>query len=370
MKIAIVQFYSYHEEVLAPQIDFLCHKYEVFLAAPESVFKNDYIFHLLDSVSPIIFRDIKKNKLFTLFNKLSIIGKYQKLLNAHRQNNFDLVIFNTITKNFHYSLIKFYFKRLKKIQIIHNGKHFLKKNNLKFLNIFDNNLFLSQDIYKRFRETISPYSAPLNWFCPLLSEKFVSHNKPGIAFDSQYINIAVPGSVNEKRRNYSSLFAALENYRNKPALKFRIYLLGKISDRMLDKLKKHGIENIVFFYQKFISGCDMLNCIKNADAVAFLLDSGMGGSFHDYNNNKVSGTTNLCLSFGVPCIVSDEYKLETALQEKAVFYKNDNIASILENIENGSLTKGDFKKLSLLSVDKLYYYENQQKHYLNAIGLD
>ena len=371
MKIALVQFYEYHEEVLAPQISFLENDHNIFLAAPKTVFNNEYISFYRESFNSICFTEFKYLKSLVLFRIISIINKYIFLYKNHRKYRFDLIVFNTITKNFHYSLIHFLFNKVKNIQIIHN-LYPLTKNNGKYLNRFFNNLFLSHDIHQNFVNSIANANKETlsNWFCPLLPINFISDYKSeNIVFDNSVINIVIPGSVDERRRNYASLFEALKKYIYKKNLKFKIHLIGKISFTMIEKLKNYGIESLITYFTSYVSSKDMLYCIKNADAVVFLIDSKIGENYILYNNYKVSGTTNLCLSFGTPCVVSDEYKIENALRDKAIFYPNDDIGTVLEKIENGNLTKEHFSRLRSLPLNAEYSFENQKNRYLNALGI-
>ena len=371
MNIVLVQFYPYHEEVLAPQINFLHHdEHKLYIAAPESVFKNDYLINLKEYFVPVLFKNTYHRKFSFFFRIFSILKKYKILFKYHNKYHFDMIIFNTITKNFHYYLINKYFKNIKKIQIIHNSYPIIK-NKGKYLKLFYMNLFLSRDIHKYFLESLNLDNDDnlTGWFCPLLSDDNINKKNISINFNDSYINIVIPGVVNEERRNYNSLFNALEKYRNNTHLKFKVYLLGKISKEMIDKLINKGINDLLTYYTEFVSGDDMLNCIKNADAVAFLLDSKLGDNFSYYNKNKVSGNTNLCLSFGTPCIVSDEYLLENALKNKAIIYPNDNIDIIFDNIENGIVTKESLKELRSLNIDSQYSFSFQKKQYLKALGL-
>jgi hypothetical protein len=371
MNIALVQFYSYHEEVLSPQIDFLRHEHKLFIAAPSSVINNDYISCYKEQFEPILF---KKNGSSFLARLFSIFGKYIILNKAHKKYNFDIIIFNTITKYFHIKLINFFFKDIKKIHIIHNGKLYKSKlKRAKYLNNFYTNLFISHDIYNKFHDLSKndKKTPSINWFCPLLPSDIIKdYNSKNIVLNENDINIVIPGSVDIKRRNYFSLFKALEKYKNKNSLKFKIFLLGKIKPDTLDYLKLKGIDSLITYFTEYVGGHDMLYCVKKADAVAFLLDSGMGKSFLDYNSYKLPGAVNLCLTFSTPCIVSNELKLEFSLHDKAMFYMKDNIDSILEAIEDGSITKLDFDKLKSVTLDAQYGYLYQKEHYLKALGLN
>jgi hypothetical protein len=146
MKIALVQFYQYHEEVLAPQIDFLLLEHELFVAAPQEVFNNDYILAFETSITKVVFSNKKYNSKSILtvpFIILSIIIKYVHLFFIVKRNNIKIIIYNTINKRFHFFLIKILFRKTKNIHIIYNAQMFTTTKTIKSLSLFDKNLFLS-----------------------------------------------------------------------------------------------------------------------------------------------------------------------------------------------------------------------------------
>lgn len=370
MNIAIVQFYSYHEEILSPQIEFLINHCNIFLAAPANVFENDYIKPYINLIHPILFKNhnYNKSKLKFILRIYSILKKYFILFLNNSKYKFDLIIFNTINKDFHYTIINCLFKNCKKIQIIHNSYN-LNYNNFK---LFCNNIFLSHNIYEKSKNEPKIINKHINfaWFCPLLPLNLIENYKSNkIFFDPSLINIVIPGTVEAERRNYSSLFSALKKYKSKNELKFKIYLAGKINENMISVINNYKINHIITYFTEFISGKDMLYSIKNCDAVAFLIDSKLGDNFKYYNNYKVSGTVNLCITFNKSCIVSDEYSIEAALKNHVVTYQNDNFLTIFEKIEDGIITKEYFEKLNSKPIDEMYSFAFQQKQYLKSIGL-
>jgi hypothetical protein len=382
LNIALVQFYPYHEEVVGPQIDFLLRGNNLFLAAPKALFRNEYITAAAPSPPPhngrfkaIMFSDTKfpNSPFFAPFRLLSITLKYLKLYAYHLYHRFDMIIFVTLTKDFHFLFIKLFFGKAEKIHIMHNADYFLSPRTAKFLRPFKKNLLLSETAFKRFsKETASSIDPEkVDWFCPLLTAGLASGYQSAIMdTGGAVINIVVPGGVDKSRRNYASLFRAAEQFKNSGNLKFKIYLLGKRGPEIRRFLRERGLDKIIITFDGYVPGGDMLYCVKNADAAAFLLDSKMEGNFSRYNTYKTSGATNLCLTFGTPCIVSSEYNLEEALKSRAVVYENDRIETVLDDITNGKLTKGYFSALRALPLPEKYRYENQRDHYRKTIGID
>jgi hypothetical protein len=113
----------------------------------------------------------------------------------------------------------------------------------------------------------------------------------------------------------------------------------------------------------------MLRQIKNADAIAFLVDKTIGENNQLYNKYKASGTSAFCLSFGIPCIVSDDFLLDEALKNRAIIYHNSRIETVLFDIINGKLTKDHFKRLKQIPLPAEYSFDYQRRHYGECTGV-
>jgi hypothetical protein len=369
MKIAIVQFYAYHEEVLAPQIDFLLPDNELYVAAPEEIFSNDYIASFRDSIKKIFFSNRKYNK--AIYNIplriFSIFCKYRQFSRIIKKENIKLIIFNTINKHFHFIFIRFYFKNIEKIHIIHNAQLFATQKEIKALGMFKKNLFISLEVLNYQKEIFGAAVENIDWFLPALGN-FVSSEADEKYVCKDKIVIVVPGSVDYSRRNYEGLFGALEKVNN-PSPILQIILLGKISPERQREIDRRGLGAIIKTYDQYVSGEEMLQTIKHADAVAFLIDRHIGDNYQLYNRFKASGTSALCLSFGVPCIVSDDFHIDEALRDRAIVYPGSDIEKIFINIMNGTWSKNYFMELKRKPLPLIYSAEQQRLHYREIVGL-
>lgn len=372
MKIALVQFYQYHEEILAPQIDFLLPEHELFLAAPQIIFKNDYIIAFESSVKKIIFSNKKysRNIAAVPFRILSIIVKYFHLFVAVRRHNIDIIIYNTINRQFHFFLIRLLFRTKKSVHIIHNAQMFTTHRTAKSLSFFGKNLFLSLNVYDYFttKHAQTMDKVIFDWFLPSLNSlvfhEDISHHD---ILSRDKINIVIPGSVDDSRRNYNGLFVSLGSLallpQNQP---FKILLLGKASSEKQKLIHDMGLDHIIETFDKYIPGKLMLSLIKNSDAIAFLMDDTTNCKI--YNTYKATGTSVFCLSFGLPCIVSDDFILDTGLKDRAIVYPDSHIEFVFNDIINGKLTKEHFAKLKKIPSQDEYSYEFQRLHYREIIN--
>ena len=373
MKIALVQFYPYHEEVLAPQIHYLLPENQLFVAAPQSIFSNDYIRPFISSIEKVEFASIQvtSNILSRYFTRItSVLQKYLLLKKCIKNNCIQQIIFNTITRPFHIKLIKFFLKKVECVHIIHNAQYYTSPQVLKNLMFFKKNLFISNDVFNFFLNLHSDKIDQnlFNWFFPSLSGLNTSFNYNKTLEATDKINIVVPGSVNNDRRNYPGLFKTLEKY-TKTDQPFQITLLGKISTEDQQYLSNLGLTQIIKTFTEYVPGDYMLNFVESCDAILFLVDKTIGKNCSLYNKYKATGSSTLCLSFGVPCIVSDDFTLDHALKEKAVVYPGTEIDQIFNAIIEKRLTKEYFNMLKKLPIQKEYDTIYQRAHYRELLGV-
>jgi hypothetical protein len=280
-----------------------------------------------------------------------------------------LIIFNTINKPFHFFFIKLFFSGIDKIHIVHNADLFLTRKKAKPLKLFKKNLFLSFDVYEYFLNKIDNPEDPslFDWFLPTLSGIPIIDNSSDI-LSPHKINIVVPGAVKDYRRNYSGLFAALKLLPVQE-FPFTIILLGKMPIEKQNEINALGLGHVVKSFPNYVAGQDMLYCVKNTDAIAFLIDSNIGDNFQSYNKYKASGSSVFCLSFGTPCIVSDDFALDKDLREKAVTYPDTHIECVFNDIISGKITKKLLKNIKDIPLPYQYSRDCQRKHYRKIIGI-
>ncbi|GHV70278.1 hypothetical protein AGMMS49928_17450 [Spirochaetia bacterium] len=130
-----------------------------------------------------------------------------------------------------------------------------------------------------------------------------------------------------------------------------------------------GLESIVKTYTEYVPGGEMLETVKNADAIAFLVDKSIGENCRIYNRYKATGSSVFCLSFGIPCIVSDDFVLDCGLEKKAILYHGSHIETVFEDIMTGKISKEDFKRLKAVPLDNGYSPEYQRRHYRSLLGV-
>ncbi|MDR1074119.1 MAG: hypothetical protein LBL45_10675, partial [Treponema sp.] len=213
MNILLVQLYNYHEEVLAPQVDFLLPDNTVFVAAPESALQNYYIKTFDSRIKKIVFDgadyDVHKKR-WIIHRFVSVLIKYIRLFKHVKKQRIDLIVFNTITKPFHFIFIKFLFGRIEKAHIIHNAQDYTTEEAMRPLNMFKKNLFISHDVYNFYTTNIctNKNKSLFGWFLPTLAN-FIPQDD--VETFSEIV-IVVPGGVDNSRRNYKGFLAAFASF--------------------------------------------------------------------------------------------------------------------------------------------------------------
>jgi hypothetical protein len=374
MKIALVQFYSYHEEILSPQIHFLLPDNELFLAAPPDVFENYYIKAYEQKFKKIFFSGKKydqKGIFHVLLRFFSIFAKYLELFRRVNKYKIDLIVFNTLTGYFHFLLIKLFFGKIPKIHIIHNAQLFIEKKHQKYNALFKKNLFISLEIYHNFIENYCEFINPscFDWFFPSLAELPFSYRglSPDTEIPQDKIIIVVPGSVENNRRNYQGLFEALGRIKTEPP--FVVFLLGRISEEDNRIIGGMGIGHIVKTFTDYIPGDVFLYYVRNADAIAFLIDNSIGDFIRYYGKFKTAGSSVLCLSFNIPCIISHDFSAGEELAKRAVYYSGSGIGDVFDKIISGEYSKEYFNRIKSAEPGPEYSAAWQREHYRKAIGV-
>jgi hypothetical protein len=200
-----------------------------------------------------------------------------------------------------------------------------------------------------------------DWFLPTLVNFIPKED----ARTFEKFTVVIPGSVDCGRRNYEGFLAALSTI--PPSNNIQFVFLGKCPAQLQKRIIDMKLERFIKTYNEYVDGEKMLHYIKNADAVAFLIDKSIEENCRLYTRYKASGTSVFCLSFGIPCIVSNEFTLDSGLKEKAVIYSESHIENILADIAAGKLFEC-LKKLKNIPLPEIYSADYQRTHYRSIIG--
>jgi hypothetical protein len=159
------------------------------------------------------------------------------------------------------------------------------------------------------------------------------------------LHIVIPGSVDQRRKDYAALLPALQIIVQKTKKPFRLTLLGKAGveaqRRWINPLKQLSAQCPHFSLQWFDRRIDQIHFEQIMSSAHILLAPVQSYYFFKiykewYGKTKMSGINNDIIRFLKPCLLPDEYLIADALKPLTIGYSNkNNLADRLsEWIEN------------------------------------
>lgn len=319
-------------------------------------------------------------------NKKQIIKIDNISENIHEFRSYDVVIFNTLHRNFdkftsifnHGNVLllvhnsNFYFhsiapqwKYLRKVKNINLIYYYLKI-------IFREKIYQTKEIINKawgygYLNTDVTFNnkgeGKHNFVIPLHYNSFFSLLK-----NTYEIRIVIPGNVSCNRRNYSLIFDLI--LRINPQEKLRFIFLGKPEGhRMIQKLEKlkksilHPNVKIEYYTQR-IPQDDFIKQMQQAHFVLcpILKETQFYLQPEIYGKTKASGNEGDCIYYGKIGIFPDYYKIQNWT---CLYYKNkNNLCTILENL---TYEKYIYYHQELSDKIEIFTKENSQKKLLNLI---
>jgi len=230
------------------------------------------------------------HRYFNIFEKIT--EQYKTAIICHNLNfvkasNFDLLkaIFK---ENF-----KFRLKLLFKESLLKKSKVYRKAKNL---------FVLDKEIFMQNNENNNIKELPL------------FYNKYDRESENKILNIVIPGTVSQKRRNYISVIEKLKNLKfEKPESGLKIVFLGKVSGKEFQELKKIEREipewaAIKYFtdkisqsvFDKYMQNADVLWCPIQQETEFF-------SQKEFYGKTKLSGNIGDAIKYGKLAVFPEHY---------------------------------------------------------------
>lgn len=147
--------------------------------------------------------------------------------------------------------------------------------------------------------------------------------------------IAVPGQVENERRDYERLIKAFATLQPKP--NFRFLLLGKSDHPAGDGpalralCASLGVADHFRFWEGFLDNRLFHAYIKVSDVVMPLIHPGNAG-FEKYRTNQITGGYNLAFAYKKPLLMLDMFRQYADFRENAVFYELSGLADALATL--------------------------------------
>ncbi len=341
MKILIIEFNDFHEEVILSQLNFLIKEKntDIHLFINESLNNKIDFYKFLKNNLKINFISNKNSK----WIKFIYLYKIKKYI---LENNIDIVVFNTYECKYIQILSNFIKKR--KIAIIHNADKFLIKKTNKKINSF---FVLNKTIFETIKN--SKKNINVSYFYPLIeynNEKKISNDK---------LKIVIPGLIELSRRDYLGFIELIKNINLE---KFEFIFLGNILKNdgqiVYKMLEKKGLLNSIKIYKEFVSYEEYFSTISNSDLIMPLIHPNVK-NFDKYHKTKITAAFTMAFSFKIPLFLYDSFKQLNEYKEFSIFYNFD---SFIEKLNSLNRAKIDLLKIKMKLSKKISFDKEKEKY--------
>lgn len=318
MKIAILELHNYHYDM----INFLCRIFE----------KNIEKLYLIEELMEKIENKDKIKKIEVVNSKLKIMNSI-KLIYSINKLDIEYIILGTNQKYLFFYLFFFLFCNKKIIMTIHNINVYFEyrkdiKGIIKFIirKIMLKNCYAINVLGENLKQTLINKNINkkiLNIPVRIYNEK----NKKEILNSINKLTIAIPGSFEQKRRDYLTVYKAFKTLR-KNGYNIIINFLGncnskeKVDLQLLEKFKKLGN---IYYRNYFITEEEFKKKMAESDII---LNPNVEKTTYDgivefYGKTKQSGGIYTQIEFAKPSINAFYLKVDSVLETSTLYYRNE-----------------------------------------------
>lgn len=338
-KAVIVELGSSHEECIYSQILFLKKK----------DWETDL---LLSSVLKERTKHLPGNKIYFDLGK----DTYHDILNLMRMRTFIIkkkitkVILNSAHGIMVRNLLLFpYPKEIEFIGVVHDAGKIINSKNQKFINRKIKKYFVLSDYVLDFVRSLKIKDIKFESFYSIFQPDYFSNE---ISKTQNEFWVCVPGRVEQKRRDYSTLLknlAEIKLYDN-----IKIILLGRVDDKFKPELKstleKLNLNRQIILFDKFISNEIFYAYLQMSDLVLPLIHS-TDIWFTKYSKTQISGSYNMAYTYRLPMLCENSFSVYKDFNDTSFFYESKNLIEIINELYAD-------KKFFLSAKNKMY---NQAK---------
>ena len=309
MKILIVELSTSHTEIIEPILNVL-KPWTVDLAIHENSFsKVENLEHQI--------------KIFKLSNN-SEVSEAQAII---KKNNYDLVIFNSAQgKNALSLVIKTFFVKSRYVGFHHNPEKLVRSFTQSLIKLKIKKYVLLAQFNKDYLVRNSVDAKTMHVFYPVM-DQFTAQSQAAVGKDQQQRLIAVPGVLEQGRRDYFGLIQAVR--KNSQLFKnIKFELLGNSLTHDGPEIKKQisqfKLADHFQLYDGYVEQKVLDQCLRQCDYVMPLLHPGTK-YFEKYLHTKISGAYSLAFSFHKPLLMHDLFSSINDFKENCVFYNLNNL---------------------------------------------
>jgi glycosyltransferase involved in cell wall biosynthesis len=171
-------------------------------------------------------------------------------------------------------------------------------------------------------------------FYPIFQPHFAAANIEPKGSDEYWI--AIPGSVEYKRRDYLSLLNAFAALATKPAVRF--LLLGNgdhphgNGPELRQKIADLGLQKHFLFFNGYVDDAVLHSYLQHCDAVMPLIHP-INADMEKYLENQISGSFHRAFTYRKPLLMHEYFSRYQDFRETALFYSLEGLQSFLDGLE-------------------------------------
>lgn len=321
LHVALIELSTSHDECLYAQVKMLKADHSIHLTLICHEKHRDNVKYY-DLVNTIEYVPISKgiNLWLDLFRVRNIILK----------GNFDKIIFNTAQGTLLKKLLMLPFGNTEMIGTLHNTNKLNGSVGQKIISKKIRKYFVLNDYLL---DNINPKDHPALRFSSYYPIFFPPFPEMDVAKNENEIWICIPGQVELKRRDYTSLFDSIEKTGISPSIRF--ILLGRCSHAHGDGtyiknwILQHNLTDYFMLFDDFISPQLFHSILKKCDYILPLIHP-QHESF-DLYKTQVSGAYNLAFAYKKPLLMEKSFATYADFKNNSVFYDSNQIIETINN---------------------------------------
>lgn len=320
MKIALIEIGGSHDECLYSQIKILKSVENVHLTLICDSSLKEHVSYF-DSIDKIEF--VKKTKGFWAEWFVAF-----KIYSLYKKENFDNIIFNTAEgKKITKLLLLPFSAKTKFFGTLHNTNKIKNSTSQKLISQKIQKYFVLNDylVHEKHKHIFASYY-------PIF---FPNYPQANIEKPKDTIWVCIPGQVELKRRDYSSLFDNIEKTKLEKNIQF--IFLGPCEhshgdgNYIKERIKKLNLEKQCMLWDNFIDVTLFHTIAKNSDFLLPLIHP-QHVSYSLYSHN-ISGAFNIAFAYKIPLLMEESFSSHLDFKDNSIFYNIDNMLSKIKKPE-------------------------------------
>jgi glycosyltransferase involved in cell wall biosynthesis len=147
------------------------------------------------------------------------------------------------------------------------------------------------------------------------------------------LRVAIPGAVEQSRRDFFGLLEALKKYPLSPEVEFVVLGNGRRGEgpALREQLKAAGLESHFTFFDAYVSAADMASYMASSDVLLPLMHPGMK-YFTLFSQYKISGTYNWAYGYKKPMLMHQELHRLKTFHDVSIGYDMETLVETLNTL--------------------------------------